>query len=591
MHIPQDIIRNILDTANIRQVVEEFVPLKKTGRNWMGLCPFHADRDPSFSVNEERGIFYCFGCGQGGDAIGFLMKMQGLSFVGAVRRLADRYGIALPESAPSLSEMKLRRESEELIMANRVAARFYQDNLVRSKDALHALEYLKKRGISSDIAARFGLGYAGPGWNLLLNHLKSNGISPEVAEKAGLVVQREGGGHYDRFRNRLIFPIHDRSGEIVALGGRTLEKDGAPKYLNSPESLIYKKGRVLYGLYQNKDSIRRSGYGYVVEGYMDLLALVQAGIDNAVATLGTALTYDHIKQMKGLVKDWTLAFDGDEAGLKASLRAMPLFYGADIRPKVLSMPAEDDPDTFVRREGKNGWIKAAQSSPAGIDFVMAHGIRSYGTDPEGKARLIDDLISILKPIEDPVKKSLLAGYIAQKMAVREEALWKRLASEDQAYANKDRAHHNLLIGRDLVPHQRPDGRNLNKADAKLIGFLIEHPQYIDHFIDSGMELWIKEQRLKDLWLSMLQQNNATGGLDFHGLMEMLEPVPELKVVAVEVSKCSPPCQDAEEMAKKLKKYCENRKIKALRQLIINEIENSDNEEERQKLLEKMQRLR
>ncbi|MGQ9812417.1 MAG: DNA primase [Dissulfurimicrobium sp.] len=590
-HISQDIIRNILEATSIKQIVEEFVPLKKMGRNWVGICPFHADRDPSFSVNEEKQIFYCFGCGQGGDAISFLMRIQGLSFIEAVKKLANRHGIALPETQPSHSELKLKQEAEELVNANETAARFYQDNLSMSKDAFHVLEYLKKRGINSGMALRFGLGYAGPGWDHLLNHLKSKGISPEIAEKAGLVVPREGGGYYDRFRNRLIFPIHDRNGDIVAIGGRTLEKDGLPKYLNSPETLIYKKGRILYGLYQNKDNIRQSGHGYVVEGYMDLLALAQAGINNVVATLGTAMTYEHIKQIKDITKDWTLVFDGDEAGVKASLRALPLFYGAGMRPKVLSLPPEDDPDTFVRREGRDQWIKAAQDAPIGLDFVMAHGLKTYGSDPEGKARLIEELIPILKSIEDPVKKSLFAGYVAQKMTIREEALWERLMPEDLRRTNKNQTAYRPTARKVAAQPQGQDNRYFNKADAKLIGFIIEHPQYLDQFLDAGLDFWIREPHLKDLWLAILHQNSMPGGFDLNKLLEMLESTPSLKATAIEVLKCSPPCEDADEMAKKLKNYCETRKIKTLRRLIINEIKNVDNEEESEKLQKKMQQLR
>lgn len=590
-HISQDIIRNILEASSIRQIVEEFVPLKKMGRNWVGICPFHADKDPSLSVNEEKQIFYCFGCGQGGDAIGFLMRIQGLSFIEAVKKLANRYGIALPETQPSHSEMKLKRELEELVNANTAAARFYQDNLSMSKDALHVLEYLKKRGINSDMAARFGLGYAGPGWDHLLNHLKSKGISPEIAEKAGLVAQRQGGGYYDRFRNRLIFPIHDRGGDIVAMGGRTLEKDGLPKYLNSPETLIYKKGRILYGLYQNKDNIRQSGHGYVVEGYMDLLALVQAGVTNVTATLGTAMTSDHIKQIKGVTKDWTLVFDGDEAGVKASLRALPLFYEADMRPKVLSLPPEDDPDTFIRREGRDQWIKAAQDAPIGLDFVMAHGLKTYGSGPEGKANLMEGLIPILKPIEDPVKKSLLAGYVAQKMGIREEALWERLMPKNSRHTNKDQTSYRPPARKDTVQPQNPDNGYSSKADAKLIGFIIEHPQYLSQFMDAGLDFWIRDPQLKDLWLAILHQNSSSGRFDLSELLELLEATPTLKTTAIKVSKCSPPCEDADEMAKKLKNYCETRKIKTLRRLIINEIKNADNEEESEKLQKKMQWLR
>ncbi len=587
-HIREDIIQSILDSANIRQVVEEFVPLRKRGRNWVGLCPFHSDKDPSFSVNEEKQIFYCFGCGQGGDAIGFLMRMQGLSFIEALKKLAGLYGIDIPEAPLSYSETKRRKESEGLVGANEEASRFYQNNLLGSKRALNALKYLEKRGIGNDIITRFGLGYAEAGWDSLLNHLKSRQVMPELAEKAGLVVQRDGGGYYDRFRDRIIFPIHNKAGDIVALGGRILG-DGSPKYLNSPETNIYKKGHVLYGLHKNKDAIRQAGRGYVVEGYMDLLALVQAGVNNVVATLGTALTQNHIKLLKGLTKDWVLVFDGDEAGLKASLRALPLFYQADMRVKIISLPGGDDPDTFVRREGRDVWGRMAEEAPTGIDFVMTYGISTHGKGPDGKARLIEEIISILKPIADPVKKSLLTGYVAQKLAIREEALWERLRPEGSNRPDSDTvsgAGANAGAGKS----NGVDRGGLSKAEAKLIGFFMEHHQYVGQFMDAGLELWIKEPILKDLWIAIQHQYSIKGVFNFQEFIEMLGAASELKAAAIRLSECSPPCEDPDEMARGLRRYCGDRKIKALRRLMIDEIEATNKEEEKESLLKKMQRL-
>jgi DNA primase len=563
-YIPEDVLRNILEAANIRQVVGEFVPLKKSGRNWIGLCPFHPDKDPSFSVSEEKQIFHCFGCGEGGDAFKFLMKMQGMSFVEAVKALASRYGIIIPERPRSSQDQKRHIETEELVSLNLAAAGFYHKNLLHSSGASDALAYLERRGLKSDIISRFRLGWANDLWDGLINHLKTEGLSLDKAEKAGLLVSRESGkGYYDRFRGRIIFPILDRSGKVVALGGRIL-KDGHPKYLNSPETPVYNKSRVLYGLSQNKEAIGRAGRGYVVEGYMDLLALAQSDIDQVVATLGTALTEDHVKQLRGLCKDWILVFDGDAAGIKAALRALPFFYKLNLRVKVLNLPAEDDPDSFVRREGKKAWDALVDTAGTGLDFAIQQGLASYGKNPEGRFRTTEDVLSILQPVRDPVRKSLLVGHVAQKLGVREESLWERI--------NAGTVVPNIRKCYELSTEAKIRKGPENRAEAKLISFLLVRPKYMEAFLDAGMDLWIEVPSLRDLWMAMSHLYSMSGNLNLSDLYDQLEPIPGLRALAMRLSADFAPFEDMEEeMLSDLKRYCEDRRNKVLRWNVLEQI--------------------
>ena len=564
-YIPEDVLRNILESANIRQVIGEYIPLKKSGRNWIGLCPFHPDKDPSFSVNEEKQLFHCFGCGQSGDVFKFLMKMQGMNFVEAVKVLANRYGIPIPERPRSSQDKKRHTETEELVGLNLTAVELYHKNLLHSPAASDARAYLERRGLKSDIISRFQMGWANDLWDGLINHLKNEGLSLDKAEKAGLLVSRKSGkGYYDRFRGRLIFPILDRSGKVVALGGRVI-KDGHPKYLNSPETPIYNKSRVLYGLSQNKGAIRRAGKGYVVEGYMDLLALAQFDIDQVVATLGTALTEDHVKQLRGLCKDWILVFDGDTAGVKAALRALPLFYKLNLRIRVLNLPAEDDPDSFVRREGKKAWIALADKAASGLDFAIQQGLASHGKDPEGKFRTTEDVLLILQFVSDPIRKSLLVGHVAQKLGLREKSLWERT---------------NVGNNGNIFPHTKhgrsTESKNIkgleNRAEAKLISFLLGRPKYMDIFGDAGLDMWIEVPSLRNLWMAMSHLYIMSGNLNLSDLYDQLEPEPELRALAMRLSANFAPFEDMEEeVLSDLKRYCRDRRNKFLRWNVLEQI--------------------
>ncbi len=582
-YVPEDVLRTIKEAANIRQVVEEYVALKKTGRNWVGLCPFHPDKDPSFSINEDRQIYYCFGCGEGGDVFKFLMKIQGMSFTEAVKHLANRYGITIPERPLSPSRQKRQQKRQLLLELNELAADFFHHNLLQSRHGQKALNYLSSRGISEEIIRQFKLGWAEDGWDGLIRHLEAQGKELEAAAQAGLVVEKEGGrGYYDRFRARITFPILDSSGRVAAIGGRLID-DGHPKYLNSPETPVYHKSRVLYGLYRNKGAIRRAGLGYIVEGYMDLLALVQAGVDQVVATLGTALTDEHASQLKSLTKDWILVFDGDSAGIKATLRALPILYKVDIRPRVMLLPEGHDPDSFVRLVGPEEWHKKAEEARSGIDFALEHHISLHGKDPEGRAKTVEEVLPILEVVKDPIRRSLLLGHVSHKVGVREEDLWQKITpARKQTPRFRQKA---------FPAAPGSSKRRGNRAEEKVLGFLLAHPHYLPEFLNAGMEVWLEDHALRDLYTCMTHVFSMAETLDLKMLMDHLVPRPEIRDLAIRLRDAFPPCDDPQIMCNDLKKYCEDRKKKALRLELIEQLRGTAEETSQEELLRQLERLR
>ncbi len=591
MYIPEDIINAVKEAANIRQVVGEFVPLKKRGHNWVGLCPFHPDKDPSFSVNEDKQIFYCFGCGEGGSAIKFLMKMQGLSFPEAVKTLASRYGITVPERPLSPERQKKLKLRDELIEVNEKAAAFFHENLLSSRSATEAREYLEERGMDSSIISTFRLGWAQDRWDALVNFLQQQGVNISLAETAGLVMPRKGGhGHYDRFRGRVIFPIRDMQGNTVAFGARILpgkDQDDQPKYINSPETPVYSKGKVLYGLYQNKSAIRKAGFGVVVEGYMDLLALVQAGVGNAAATLGTALTAEHVKFLKRVCRDWVVVFDGDAAGQRAAARALPLFYAQGLNVRVLSLPEEDDPDTFIRREGKERWEVLLESIPSGLDFILDRGLELHGRDTEGRLRTVEEAVGLVDAVDDAVRKSLLISRIAQKTGVREESLWERVTRSGRPLkATKVNDNNKLSRGGDA----KSSPPNLNSAEAKVLGFILAHPVFMEEFVDFSLEMWIESSQLRRLWDAMVNLYSQTRRLELSTLSATLETMPELRSLAMKLSGAFPPGDNPQQLCEEFKKFCVHRKKKALRLHVLENLRAGEENQDTETLLKKFQQL-
>ena len=406
--IPDSFKQELLHRVDIVAVIERYVPLKKGGANYLACCPFHAEKTPSFTVSPTKQFYHCFGCGAHGNAISFLIEYQGLGYVEAVRDLAESVGMKMPEFEPRARKPE---SGPDLYAIMERACDYYREQL---KNAPRAIEYLKSRGLTGRIAARFGIGYAPDGWQNLESVFPDYG--GKALKEAGLVVDGEGGRRYDRFRDRIIFPILDQRGSVIAFGGRVLG-DGEPKYLNSPETPLFEKGRELYGLAQARSAIRAAGRAIVVEGYMDVMALAQHGIEYAVATLGTATSASHVQKLLRQTDEVVFCFDGDAAGRKAAWHALEvsLPYLADNKTvRFLFLPPEHDPDSFVREEGKEAFEKRLGDSRPLSEFLLEElkSRTDLGT-AEGRSRLAHEAKPLLQKVSAPALRLQLLKALAE----------------------------------------------------------------------------------------------------------------------------------------------------------------------------------
>jgi len=402
------IVDEIRGRLDIVEVISEHVPLKRAGRNHKGLCPFHPEKTPSFMVSQDKQIFHCFGCGAGGDLFAFVMRQEGISFREALEVLARRAGVEL-SSGPGGAERGLK---ERLRAANAQAMGFFRDCLRKSAEVTG---YLKRRGLSAESVKAFSLGYAPAGWHVLMEHLKARGFGEDLLIKAGLAA-RGSKGPYDVFRARLMFPILDIRGEAIAFGGRVLDSS-TPKYLNSPDTPLFRKGETLYGLYQGRDEIRKKDCALVVEGYLDAIKCHQQGIRNAVAPLGTALTEGHVKRLASLAGNVLLVFDGDEAGVSAARRSLSIILGHDLRARILMLPEGEDPDSILEKKGAEHLSKLMDAALSPVEFVLGCSAPGPGAVREALS-LIDGVKSPLLRDEFILELSERSG--ARELAIREE---------------------------------------------------------------------------------------------------------------------------------------------------------------------------
>jgi DNA primase len=420
--IADEKIDNIRERTDIVEVVSSYLPLKRSGVNHQGLCPFHQEKSPSFNVNSARQIFHCFGCGVGGNVFSFLMRMEGLSFPDAVRRLGEKVGVEVEEEAVSPEEVRRRDERERILRINEVAGEFYQQLLLTDEEGALGRRYLRKRGYESETVRTFQMGFAPGGWESLAKHLAGKSFSSEDSQKAGLVRPgKQDRGDYDLFRNRLLFPIHDLQGRMVAFGGRVLD-DSLPKYINSPETPVYHKGQTLYGLYQARDAMRHNGEALVVEGYFDVLALHRAGFAGAVATCGTALTADHARLLKRYADKVLLIFDEDAAGRQATFRAMDALLPVGLSVSVVSMPAGEDPDSLLKEKGEEGFRLCLDAARPVLEVFIEDQLRVNDESVEGRARAAEQALERIKRLPGDLERSLYMKRLAELTGLDVELL-------------------------------------------------------------------------------------------------------------------------------------------------------------------------
>ena len=469
----------IRQRINLVDLVSAHVTLRKAGRQYKGLCPFHQEKTPSFHVDPDRGLFYCFGCHAGGDAFDFVMRIANQSFSEALAALAERTGVVLPHTP---EETRDRSEREQMLRALDAAATFYREQLAGEGGEV-ARAYLKRRGVDAETTERFGLGYAPEQWEALLRALRPKGYPAALLEHAGLAQARSGGdGHFDLFRHRLIFPIQDLQDCTVGFGGRALD-ESTPKYLNSRESLTFNKGRLLYALNWARDAIREVGEVIVVEGYMDVLTCHQFGIRNVVASLGTALTGDQVLLLRRFAPRAVVVYDSDAAGMLASERGLHLFEEAEMPVRVAALPPGRDPDAFLRREGTEEFRTFIEKSLSMFDFHVAQALGRHDTRTlEGRVALADELLPVIGSVANPVRQSEYLRALAERFGFSEDALRRRLAARSRPTrgaagepgpspvpATKKRREAERFLVRMMV--QVPEARKVIRRDLSVQDFL------------------------------------------------------------------------------------------------------------------------
>ena len=444
------IIDEIRDKCNIVEIISQYIPLKRAGRNFKAICPFHQEKTPSFMVSPDKGIFHCFGCSAGGNVFNFIMKHEGLEFPQVMRMLAEKTGVKLPSSSMFVREQK---DTEDLFQINEIAASWYQANL-KKEIGRPGLNYLKKRTFQAKTILTFRLGFA-PANNGLLSFMRAKGVGLELLEKVGLILRKEGASCYDRFKQRIIFPIFDTRFRILGFGGRVLD-NSLPKYMNSPETPVYRKGSHLYGLNFSKEEIKKQDFCIIVEGYSDLLSVYQNDIGNVVASLGTALTAQQIKLLRRYTHNVVMVFDADRAGELASLRSLDLLIEEDMNVKVVALPKNEDPDSFLRKFGKeNFWQKITKALDL-FDYKLNLLTQNHDLDTvEGKVGIANEMLPTIHRMHNAIRRSGYVKRLAQEFSRGEKSLgeeWilaelKKVKRDFEYYSKKGLIQTKPIVGR------------------------------------------------------------------------------------------------------------------------------------------------
>jgi DNA primase len=473
--LSEEKVSEIRDRSSILEVVSDYVTLKKTGKNYKGLCPFHSEKTPSFMVNEEKQIFHCFGCGEGGDVFTFLMKVGHFSFPEAVEELAKRYGVKLPSRELTVTQKKEMAKREALFQINQIALEYFHDLLTKRREGEEGRKYLSQRGISQGLIAEHRLGYSTDRWDGLVQHLQEKKVSLELALGLGLIFPKKREGWYDAFRGRILFPTFDLHQRIVGFGGRII-REGQPKYLNSPESSIYHKGEILYGLQVAKRYAPEKDCVIIVEGYFDLLTLHQYGLKHSVATLGTALTTQHIRTLKRYTKNLITLFDADQAGIQATLRSLPLFLEEEVLGKTIALPKGEDPDGFLRKGNLEDFERRAERAVPLIDFFFDRLMKTYDVKSvDGKVRVAKEGVALLGKIPDKIRRDFYTKALAERLDVKESFLYEMLRSSPQAPWKG---------GEDL--RRSSMERGFPKSEEMVIRLMVHHPEVIPTISKEGV---------------------------------------------------------------------------------------------------------
>lgn len=503
----EDFIAQVRDRCDIVGVISEYVPLKKRGHNYWGRCPFHNEKTPSFSVAADKGFYYCFGCHAGGNVFQFIMKIENLTFPEAVKFLAQKANIPIPEHSKTPAEEAREKERRRLYDVLALAARFYHFCLLKMPFAAPAREYAAARGLTPAVLDAFNIGYAPAGWDRLVRTLAKKDVTPQLLVQAGLAASRpHGHGYYDRFRHRLMFPIHDARQRVVGFGGRTL--DGSePKYLNSPETALFNKRRVLYGLPQAAASIRRHNKAVVVEGYMDAVTAHAHGCDQVVASLGTSFTPEQAKLLLRYTTDIAFAYDSDAAGQMATTRALAVARELGARIWVVSLPDGKDPDEYLRKHGATAFAAVVNSAQSLIDYQLQQALAGVDlTRPEGKAAAVTTAVPVLAEINNAVETDGYLAKLAEQVGVTEEAVQTEL----RRYVTTRRKDKNVNCGKNIIsPAQASATLPAHAAaEQQIIRLMLEDNSIIPYIQTQISADDMQDKDCREIMQALLVQNNT-----------------------------------------------------------------------------------
>ncbi|MFZ3588186.1 DNA primase [Bacillus sp. DJP31] len=452
--ISEDIIEKIRNTIDIVDVVSEYVQLKKQGKNYFGLCPFHGENSPSFSVSTEKQIYHCFGCGAGGNIFSFLMEIEGLSFLEAIKHAAKNASVELPESYDQPATSKYSSHELKMIEAHELLKKFYHHLLVNTKEGEQPLQYLNNRGLTKEIIDTFGIGYSPSSWDFATNFLQKRGFSLDLLESAGISIRNPEGRYFDRFRNRIMFPIWNLQGQVTAFSGRIIDS-GEPKYLNSPETEIFQKSKTLYGFHLARSHIRKKQQAILLEGFVDAIALHRAGISNVIATMGTALTDEQIRIIRRNVDNVTVCYDSDKAGIEAAYRATSLLKAAGCEVRVAVMPEGLDPDDYINKFGESKFRTDVIGASLTVMAFKLQYLRK-GKDLRDEAdriSYIDEVLKEIAQLEKPVERDHYLRSLAEEFSISLEALKSQQFQVYKQYKKRDNqpTSRNTISNRPLIP--------------------------------------------------------------------------------------------------------------------------------------------
>jgi DNA primase len=522
MRYPQTFLDDLKRQADIVRVVQDYVQLKKKGANWMACCPFHKEKTPSFSVSPAKEIFYCFGCHKGGSVFNFVMEMERVSFPEAIKLVAEKSGVPLPKLIDDSRFEARRNEADAVIELNKWALEWWEQQLESSGEGRVARDYLKGREITDETRKTFRMGYAPDSWDALSIHLRQKGATQEQIERSGLVVKKEEGGSYDRFRGRLIFPVMDIQGKPIAFGGRTLRDDDA-KYINSPETAAYVKGRNLFGLNLTRDEIRRAGFVILVEGFLDLIVPYQFGVRNMVASLGTALTPDQARLVSRFARKVVVNYDGDNAGVQAAKKAIAILLAEDLEVKILVLPDGSDPDEFIRKSGASEYQQQRGLAKPHIQFVIDQAVRDRKlSNPADKEAAVDEVLPYIRVVRSRLQKHEYFEIAMDSLRIGDATLRRELW-----HSIRQGTGEGVRAGEAAKTSARRVTIKPTVAEERLLGLVFANEE-----LRSGVLSMLQPEDYEDLATApllrvLLELEHEHREIDFDSLSEKLAETPGL----------------------------------------------------------------